>query len=74
VRIALVVYVLGVAFGLLVMRDRLVPRFITALLWPIGPVSFVLVVSGLLIVSVVLWPAPMLLGAAIVGSVLYLLA
>ncbi len=72
--IALVIYALGALIGLLVMRDRLVPRFVTALLWPIGPVTGVVVVCGLLLVAVILWPVPMLLGAALLGGALYLLA
>lgn len=71
--LALSIYVLGVLIGTIVMRDRFVPRFVTALLWPIGPATGILVVCGLLLVSVILWPAPMLLGAALVGGVLYLL-
>jgi hypothetical protein len=70
---ALVVYILGVLIGLLAMRDRFVTRLVTAALWPIGPLAGVLVVCGLLLVSFVLWPAPMAIGAALVGVAIYLI-
>lgn len=65
-------YALGAALGLLVMRDRFIARLVTALLWPLGPLTGVLVVCGLLLVSVVLWPVPMLAAAALAGAVIYL--
>src|SRR5262249_15447842 len=51
--IASVVYALGVVVGLLVMRDRPITRLVTALLWPIGPVTGLIVTCGLLVVAVV---------------------
>lgn len=71
--LAVAVYAIGVVIGLLVMRDRLVPRLVTALLWPLGPVAGVLVIGGLLIVTVILWPLTMIAGAAVVGGAWYLL-
>jgi hypothetical protein len=73
VRIALLVYAVGVLIGLLVMRDRFIPRLVTAFLWPIGPITGIVVVCGLVLVAVILWPLPMLLGAALVGGAVYLL-
>lgn len=72
--IALSVYLLGVLIGLCVMRDRFIPRLVTAMLWPIGPLTGVLVMCGLFLVAVVLWPALMVPVAAAVGGVIYLLA
>lgn len=72
-RIVWLVYALGVLIGLAVMRDRFVPRLVTALLWPIGPMTGIVVVCGLLLVAVILWPTLMLVGAALVGSAVYLL-
>jgi len=73
VYVALLLYALGVVCGLLVMRDRFIPRLVTALLWPVGPLAGVLVVGGLLLVSVVLWPVPMLAAAALAGGLIYLI-
>lgn len=69
---ALVIYALGVLIGLLAMRDRLITRLVTAALWPIGPATGLLVVCGLLLVSLVLWPVPMIIGAVLVGAAVYL--
>jgi len=74
VNIALVGYALGVLIGLAVMRDRFVPRLVTALLWPIGPITAIVVVCGLLLVAVILWPMLMLVSAAVIGGAVYLLA
>jgi hypothetical protein len=72
VQIALMLYALGVAIGLLVMRDRFVTRLVTALLWPLGPIAGIAVVAGLLVVAAILWPV-LLVGAALVGGAVYLL-
>ena len=60
-----ILYALGVALGLVVMRDPWPARVVTALVWPLGPIAFVLVISLLLIVAAILWP-PLILGAAAV--------
>jgi hypothetical protein len=74
VRIALIVYALGVLIGLAVMRDRFVPRLVTAVLWPLGPITGIVVVCGLLVVAVILWPVLMLVSAAVITGAVYLLA
>ncbi len=56
----LLVYLAGVAVGLAVMRDPLPARLLTALVWPLGPIAFVLVVALLLVVATILWPVIML--------------
>jgi hypothetical protein len=71
---ALLVYAAGVLVGLGVMRDRFASRLVTALLWPLGPLAGLVVITGLLVVAVALWPGPMLAGAAAVGVLVYLLA
>ena len=55
----LYVYLAGVAVGLAVMRDRIGPRLATAVLWPLGPLAFALVLSVMLCVATILWPVPM---------------
>ena len=63
-----VVYLLGVAIGLMVMRDPWPTRIGTALVWPLGPIAFVLVISLLLIVATILWPLLILGSAAVIGA------
>ena len=68
-------YVMGVVLGLAVMRDPWPARVGTALLWPLGPVAFVIVVTVLMIASVLLWPLLMLpLVAAVAAVGWYLLS
>jgi hypothetical protein len=68
-----VVYVLGVAIGVMVMRDPWPARIGTALVWPLGPIAFVLVVSLLLVVAAILWPLLMLAAAALGAGLVWLL-
>ena len=63
-----ILYALGVAHGLAVMRDRWPARVATALVWPLGPIAFVLVISLLLIVAAILWPLLILGVAAVIGA------
>ena len=67
------VYLAGLVVALAVMRDRFIPRLVTAFLWPIGPITGIVVVCCLVLVAAILWPLPMLLGAALVGGAVYLL-
>ena len=62
-----IVYLVGVIIGLGVMRDPWPVRIATALAWPLGPVAFVIVVSGLLLAAAVLWPLIMIPAAALLG-------
>jgi hypothetical protein len=64
----LAVYLVGVAIGLAVMRDRWSRRIITALVWPLGPAAFVVVVTILLIASAFLWPAVVVPALALVAA------
>ncbi|MBI4265722.1 MAG: hypothetical protein HY657_15210 [Acidobacteria bacterium] len=54
--VAAVVYVAGVAWGLLAIDARPAARVGLALLWPLGPLAFVLVVAILLAASLVAFP------------------
>jgi hypothetical protein len=67
--VLLVIYVAGVVIGLIVMRDPWPVRVGTALVWPVGPAAFVLVVSGLLVAAMILWPLIMIPAAALLGAV-----
>lgn len=55
-RLVLVIYVVGVAAGLLLTDAGLPTRILLALLWPLGPLAFVVVVAGLLVASFYLFP------------------
>jgi hypothetical protein len=72
VNLVLAVYLTGVVLALMVMRDPLPARVATALVWPLGPAAFVVVVSILLVTLVILWPAPVLGLAAAAAAVLSL--
>jgi hypothetical protein len=66
---ALAVYLAGVAIGLVVMRDAWSIRVPTALVWPLGPIAFVIVVAIMLVTAAILWPIPILATAAVIGTV-----
>ena len=55
-RLVLVIYVVGVAAGLLLTDGRVPTRLLLALLWPLGPLAFVVVIAGLLVASLYLFP------------------
>ena len=61
------VYLAGVVVALAVMRDPWPARVGTALVWPLGPLAFVVVITILLLASVLLWPMLMLPLAALVA-------
>ena len=62
------IYFVGVVVALAVMRDPWPARIGTALVWPLGPIAFVVVVSILLIASVILWPLLMLPAVALLSA------
>ena len=68
-----IVYALGVALGLAVMRDPWPTRLATAVVWPLGPIAFVLVIALLLVVAAILWPVLILGAAAVVGFIVWAL-
>ena len=68
-----VVYLIGVGIGLAVMRDRWPARIATSLVWPLGPMAFVVVVSILLVTAAILWPIPVLTTAVLLGALITLL-
>jgi hypothetical protein len=65
--IYITIYLAGVVVALAVMRDAWPARVGTALVWPLGPLAFVVVVTILLLASVLLWPLLLLPLAALVA-------
>ena len=63
-------YVAGVALGLLVIDGRQAEKIGLALVWPIGPIAFVVTIALLLLASLVAFPS-IGAGALVVGSVVW---
>jgi hypothetical protein len=61
--LGLVIYVAGVAWGLLMIDARPLPRIALAMLWPLGPIAFAVTITILLAASLIAFP---LWGAAVV--------
>ena len=55
-QLVLLIYAVGVAAGLLLTDGSVPTRILLALLWPLGPLTFVVVVAGLLVASLYLFP------------------
>lgn len=65
----LAVYLAGVAIGLIATKGGLATRIALALLWPLGPLAFVLVSAGLLVIAGVVFPVfGVILAAAVAGA------
>ena len=60
-----VLYVAGVAWGLIMIDARPAARIGLALLWPLGPLAFVLTITILLAASLIAYPA---FGAAVLAA------
>ena len=58
------VYVAGVVWGLLVIDAHAGVRIGLAVLWPLGPIAFVITIMGLLAASLIAFP---IFGAAVVA-------
>ena len=71
-RVLAAIYVAGVVLGVIVMRDPLRPRLVTALVWPLGPLAFVVVLAILVVTAAVLWPVTFLATAAVVAALAWL--
>jgi len=56
VQVVLAIYVLGVMAGLFFTDARPLARVALALAWPIGPLAFVTVVTGLLVAALYIFP------------------
>jgi hypothetical protein len=64
----LIIYLVGVVVALAAMRDAWPARIGTALVWPLGPVAFVVVMSMLLVASAIRWPLPVLTVAGLLAA------
>jgi hypothetical protein len=69
----LYIYLAGVLVALAVMRDPWPARVTIALVWPLGPIAFVVVVAIMLVAAAILWPIPVLAGVAVIGMVFWAL-
>ena len=65
------VYVFGVVVGLLTIDARGAPRIALAILWPLGPIAFIVTVSILLLASLIAFPV---FGAIVIMLALALVA
>jgi hypothetical protein len=63
-RVVLLIYVVGVLLGLVFTDGRPLVRLILALAWPIAPLAFVTVVTGLLLAALYIFPV---FGAVVVA-------
>ena len=50
------IYVVGVLVGLIATQGGVATRLGLALLWPLGPLAFVITVAGLLVVAAIAFP------------------
>jgi hypothetical protein len=66
-------YVAGVVWGLVRADARPVERTVLALLWPLGPLAFVITVAILLAASLLAYPLVMIPAAAVVAALLWVL-
>ena len=62
------VYVVGVLVGLVATQGGIGTRLGLALLWPLGPLAFVITVAGLLVVAGIAFPIFGLILAAAIAA------
>ena len=65
-------YLIGLVVALAVMRDPWPARIGIALVWPLGPLALLVVISILLVASAILWPVLILGSAALLGVLAWL--
>lgn len=65
-RVVFLIYAVGVIAGLILTDARPLARLVLALAWPIGPLAFVVVVGGLLVAALYLFPV---FGAVVAAGV-----
>ena len=70
--VLLSIYLVGLGIALAVMRDPWPVRIATALVWPLGPLAFVVVISILVVASAILWPVPILGSLVVLGMLAWL--
>jgi hypothetical protein len=67
------VYLLGVVVGLIATQGGPGTRLLLALLWPLGPLAFVITVAGLLVVAAIAFPMFGVILAATLAAVWWVL-
>jgi hypothetical protein len=67
------IYMLGVIVGLMATQGGVATRLLMALLWPLGPLAFIITVAGLLIVAAIAFPMFGVILAAALGAAWWLL-
>lgn len=67
------VYVVGVLVGLVATQGGAATRLGLALLWPLGPLAFVITVAGLLVVAAIAFPVFGVVLAAVIGAAWWML-
>jgi hypothetical protein len=67
------IYILGVIVGLFATQGGGATRLVLALLWPLGPLAFIITVAGLLVVAAIAFPMFGVLLAAALGAAWWLL-
>ena len=67
------IYVVGVLVGLIATQGGPGTRLALALLWPLGPLAFVITVAGLLLVAAIAFPLFGLMLAAAIAADWWLL-
>ena len=71
--ILLAIYLAGLLIGLALIRDRWRTRLGLALVWPLGPIAFLVVAAILSVTAAILWPVPVLGVAAVLGAAAWLM-
>lgn len=67
---ALVVYAIGVVLGVVLSDARPLARLPLALLWPLGPLAFVLTMAVLLVVGIIAFPLiGVVIGVAVAAAI-----
>jgi hypothetical protein len=67
------IYLLGVIVGLVATQGGVATRLVMALLWPLGPLAFVITASGLLVVAAIAFPMFGVILAAVLAAAWYAL-
>jgi len=67
------IYVAGVLVGLLATQGGVATRLALALLWPLGPLAFLITVAGLLVVAAIAFPVFGLVLAGVAAAAWWLL-
>jgi hypothetical protein len=67
------IYTLGVIVGLIATQGGIATRLLLALLWPLGPLAFIITSAGLLIVAAIAFPMFGVILAAVLAGAWYAL-